>query len=32
MRVGFRKAITVLDPPHIRLGMTLIEVERISHR
>jgi hypothetical protein len=30
MRSGYRKAMTVLGPPHIRLGMTLIEVERID--
>jgi hypothetical protein len=30
MRPGFRKAKTVLGPPHTRLGMTLIEIERID--
>src|ERR1700751_4206748 len=30
MRAGFRKAMTVLGPPHTRFGMTLIEVERID--
>jgi hypothetical protein len=28
MRSGYRKAMTVLGPPNIRLGMSLIEVER----
>ena len=30
MRAGFRNAMTVLGPPHTRLGMTLIEVEYID--
>ena len=30
MRSGYRKAMTALGPPHIRLGITLIEVKRID--